>query len=74
MNIQVDTIKISLSKDEAIDLKKQIERLFNLYHQADGYAGGSFTEEQLMLEYPALATMLQRLREFDPSDVSTFNW
>lgn len=61
MKTEIDTVKITMTIQEAQDFSEQMNSLFSHFAGAVN-AVGQTSVEQLMLDYPAVSTFFQMLK------------
>jgi len=73
MRTEIDTIKITMTLQEAKDFGEQMNGIFQHFASAVNSIGAT-SEEQLMLDYPEVSKFCEMLRIFQQSSKDDLPW
>lgn len=73
MQTEIDTVKITMTVQEAKDFGEQMNAIFNHFAEAVN-AVGTTTVEQLMLDYPAVSNFYEMLKIYSNKNAPELPW
>jgi len=73
MNTQIDTVKITMTIEEAKEFSQQMKEIFDHFNSAVNSVGKT-SVEQLMLDYPAVSKFYEMLKIYSNKNDSELPW